>query len=71
MKTHRVYGAIRAAPAARRVVKSPRLIEAAGQPDSEADQAPAFFVARAGRAALVAEGAPRPSVPMRFQKESI
>ncbi|MGF0224136.1 hypothetical protein P5495_022240 [Bacillus velezensis] len=46
MKTPRVYGAIRAAPAARRVVKSPRFIEAAGQPDSGADQASAFFVAR-------------------------
>ncbi|MGF0224135.1 hypothetical protein P5495_022235 [Bacillus velezensis] len=46
MKTPRVYGAIRAAPTARRVVKSPRFIEAAGQPDSGADQASAFFVAR-------------------------
>ncbi|MDU0078312.1 hypothetical protein RUW00_22570 [Bacillus sp. IS1] len=39
----RVYGAIRAASAARRAVKSPRLIEAAGQPDSGAGQALAFL----------------------------
>ncbi|MGF0274985.1 hypothetical protein P5495_021955 [Bacillus velezensis] len=46
-------------------------IEAAGQPDSGADQAPAFFVSWPRRAALVAEGAPRPSVPMRRQQESV
>ncbi|MCV4329342.1 hypothetical protein [Bacillus velezensis] len=39
-------------------MKSPRLIEAAGQPDSGADQAPAFFVSWPSRAALAAEGAP-------------
>ncbi|MEC0383799.1 hypothetical protein P8813_11890 [Bacillus velezensis] len=44
-------------------MKSLRLIEAAGQPDSGADQAPAFFVSWPSRAALVAEGDPRPSVP--------
>nr|MDH3075821.1 hypothetical protein [Bacillus velezensis]MDH3104087.1 hypothetical protein [Bacillus velezensis]MDH3139009.1 hypothetical protein [Bacillus velezensis] len=66
MKTHRVYGAIGKAPAAPRheISASHR---SAGQPDSGADQAPAFFVARAGRAALVAEGAPRPSAPIRIR----
>jgi hypothetical protein len=51
-------------------MKSLRLIEAAGQPDSGADQAPAFLCP--GKAtALVAEGDPRNVGSVRFQKESI
>ncbi|WP_224988940.1 hypothetical protein, partial [Bacillus amyloliquefaciens] len=71
-KTPRVYGAIRAASAARRAVKSPRLIEAAGQPDSGAGQALAFCGQCRQRAALAAaEGDPRPSVLIRRRQDGI
>ncbi|MED5047678.1 hypothetical protein P9738_07105 [Bacillus siamensis] len=45
-KTPRVYGAIGRASAGRRVVKSPRLIEAVRQPDSGAGQVPAGWISR-------------------------
>ncbi|MDU0078295.1 hypothetical protein RUW00_22485 [Bacillus sp. IS1] len=70
-KTPRVYGAIGRASAGRRVVKSPRLIEAVRQPDSGAGQVPAFCVQVRQRAALAAEGDPRPSVPIRRQQENV
>jgi hypothetical protein len=57
----------------RRAVKSPRLIEAAGQPDSGAgNQALAFCGQGRQRTALAAaEGDPRLSVPMWRRQESI
>ncbi|WP_330937832.1 hypothetical protein VXF94_21440 (plasmid) [Bacillus amyloliquefaciens] len=51
-------------------MKSPRLIEAAGQPDSGAGRVPALCPGRQ-RGALAAEGDPRPSVPMGRRQENV